>query len=226
MKAPQGAGLRKPVRADGRTAASTRWLTRQQSDPYVAEAKRRGYRSRAAFKLLEIDDRFKLLAPGAIVIDLGAAPGGWTQIALERTQRGGRTGMVIAVDLLEMQSIGGATTLQGDMLAPDLPAKLRLLAQGPVDVVLSDTAPAASGHRETDHLRSLALAEAAHALAREILRPGGSLVVKLFQGGGERDFFIGLGADFAAVRRFKPKSSRAESAELFIVATGFGRNKP
>lgn len=225
MKGVQGRGLRKSVRAEGRSAASTRWLERQHNDPYVAEAKRLGYRSRAAFKLLEIDDRFKLLQPGAIVVDLGAAPGGWTQVAVARVSRSGRTGRLIAVDTLEMQAIAGADLVQGDFLAPDMLGRLRALVHGPVDVVLSDMAPATSGHRETDHLRCLALAEAAQEFAREVLRPGGALVVKLFQGGGERDFFQALGADFATVRRFKPKSSRAESAELYIVAVGLRLNR-
>jgi 23S rRNA (uridine2552-2'-O)-methyltransferase len=216
-----GARLRKPVRAAGRRAASTRWLERQHSDPYVAEAKRRGYRSRAAFKLSEIDERFHLLEPGSIVVDLGAAPGGWTQVAAERVHRGGRAGRVIAVDLLEMQPVAGADLVHGDFLADDMPRRLRALARGPVDVVLSDMAPATSGHRETDHLRSVALAEAALDFARAVLRPGGAFVCKLFQGGGEREFFASVAASFAAVRRFKPKASRAESAELFIVATGF-----
>jgi len=213
--------LHQSVSAKGRSASSTRWLTRQANDPYVAAAKREGYRSRAAFKLVEIDDKYHLLRPGARVVDLGAAPGGWTQVAVARTRADRGQGAVVGADLLEMPAIAGATLLQLDFLADSAPAAVKAALAGPADVVLSDMAPSSTGHRETDHLRSLNLVEAALAFACEVLRPGGAFVAKLLQGGGERDLLQEIGRHFATVRRMKPPASRSESAEFYIVATGF-----
>jgi 23S rRNA (uridine2552-2'-O)-methyltransferase len=205
------------VTAKGRPLSSKLWLERQLNDPYVAEAKRRGYRSRAAFKLAEIDDKLKLLKPGARVLDLGAAPGGWTQVAVERV----RGGQVVALDLQDIEPIPGATILKVDFLAPEAPGLIRQALGGPVDVVLSDMAAAATGQTDIDHLRIMNLVEAALALAVELLKPGGSFVAKLLQGGGENAFLAELRRHFTTVRRIKPPSSRQESAEFFVVATGF-----
>jgi 23S rRNA (uridine2552-2'-O)-methyltransferase len=213
--------------AKKRTISSARWLERQLNDPYVAEAKRRGYRSRAAFKLLQLDDRFRFLKPGARVVDLGAAPGGWTQVAVERVsppekQMGGKqTGKVVAIDILEMAPLPGATVLTGDFLAADAPARIRAALDGPADVVLSDMAAPTTGHANTDHLRIMALAETAYAFAAEVLAPGGSFVAKVFQGGAERELLAALKRDFAEVKHVKPEASRAESAEVYVVALGF-----
>ncbi|MBM3952843.1 MAG: RlmE family RNA methyltransferase [Rhodospirillales bacterium] len=214
-----GRGAKARVRtARQRTASSTRWLQRQINDPYVAEAARRGLRSRAAFKLAELDGRFRLFKPGAKVVDLGAAPGGWTQVALERV---GPSGRVAAVDLRPMDAIAGATILEADLTDPATPAKIRDALGGPADVVLSDMSPAATGHGATDHLRIVALAEAAFAFAREILKPGGAFVAKVFQGGAEGALLADLKRSFATVRHAKPPASRSESAETYVVAQGF-----
>jgi 23S rRNA (uridine2552-2'-O)-methyltransferase len=208
--------------AKKRTASSRRWLERQLKDPYVAEAKRRGLRSRAAFKLIELDDRFRLLRPGARVVDLGAAPGGWTQVAVERTRTGRPGGgRVIALDLLEMASIEGVTILRGDFLDEAAPALVRAALDGPADVVLSDMAPPSTGHPGADHLRIMALVEAALAFAVEVLAPGGAFVCKVWQGGTEARALASLKQLFRGVRHVKPASSRAESAEIYVVATGF-----
>ncbi|HKO09646.1 MAG TPA: RlmE family RNA methyltransferase [Alphaproteobacteria bacterium] len=206
----------------GRTGSQIRWLERQLNDPYVAEARRQGYRSRAAFKLAELDDRLHFLRARARVVDLGAAPGGWTQVAVERTRAGRpQGGGVIAVDLLEMSPVAGAELLQLDFLAPEAPARIRAALAGPADVVMSDMAPASSGHRATDHLRIVALAEAAAEFALEVLAPGGTFVAKVWQGGAERALLERLRRRFAKVRHVKPPASRAESAEVYVVATGF-----
>jgi 23S rRNA (uridine2552-2'-O)-methyltransferase len=205
--------------AKGRRLSSTRWLSRQLNDPYVAEARRLGYRGRAAFKLIEIDDRFHLLKPGARVLDLGAAPGGWSQVAAARVAP--PRGRVLAVDLAAMAPLAGVEILTLDLLAQDADRRIRAALGGPVDVVLSDMAPAASGHRETDHLRSMALAEAALALAVDVLKPGGALLVKVLQGGGEAALIEAARRRFATVRRVKPKASRSESVEFYLLATGF-----
>lgn len=209
--------------AKGRRPSSIRWLSRQVADPYVGEAKRRGYRGRAAFKLAEIDDRYKLLKPGDCVLDLGAAPGGWSQVAAERVGAGGGRGQgrVVAVDIVPLAAIAGVAALTLDCLAADAAASLRSVLGQPASVVLSDMAPAATGHRETDHLRSLALAEAALGLALQLLAPGGTFLVKLLQGGGEVGFIAEVKRYFATVRRVKPKASRAESAEFYVLASGF-----
>lgn len=205
-----------------RTISSRRWLERQLSDPYVAEAHRRGFRSRAAFKLIEIDDRFRLLRPGSRVVDLGAAPGGWTQVAVQRTQAGKPGGgRVVGIDLLETEAIAGATMLTVDFLDEAAPAKIREALQGPADVVLSDMAPPSSGHPDVDHLRIVALVEAAVEFAVEVLAPQGALVAKVWQGGTEARLLATMKKAFASVRHAKPPSSRAESAEVYVVATGF-----
>ncbi|HZB93396.1 MAG TPA: RlmE family RNA methyltransferase [Stellaceae bacterium] len=207
------AGKRKP--------SSTEWLRRQLNDPYVAEAKRLGYRSRAAFKLQQLDDRFHVLKPGTRVVDLGAAPGGWTQIAVERVKAEQGRGRVIGIDLLPMEGVPGALLLQGDFLAEDAPERLRQALGGSADVVLSDMAAPTTGHAATDHLRVIALAEAAYAFAREVLAPGGSFIAKVFQGGTERELLAALKHDFASLRHAKPPASRSESAEVYVVAQGF-----
>ncbi len=204
--------------ARGRSTASQRWLSRQLNDPYVKAAKAAGWRSRAAFKLIELDDRFGLIAPGCRVVDLGAAPGGWTQVAL---RRGGPAARVVGLDLLEMEPIPGATLLRGDFQEEAAEAAVRAALDGPADLVLSDMAPNTTGHTATDHLRIMALAELALDFALKVLRPGGAFVAKLFQGGAEREMLARLRRHFAQVRHAKPPASRKESAETYVVATGF-----
>ena len=205
----------------GRTLASKLWLERQLNDPYVARAKREGMRSRAAFKLAEIDDRFHLFKPGSKVVDLGAAPGGWSQVAAERTFAADGRGKVVAIDLLDMPPLPGVTFLNLDFLDPAAPERLEALLAGPADVVMSDMAANATGHRKTDHLRIMALAEAAAMFAREVLEPGGAFLCKVLQGGTEGALLADLKRDFAAVKHVKPASSRPDSAELYVLATGF-----
>lgn len=224
-----GAGRGETVRvktAGKRRPSSTRWLERQLNDPYVAEAKRLGYRSRAAFKLLQLDDRFHVFARGKRVVDLGAAPGGWTQVVVERVQaREPGGGRVVAVDLSEMEPIPGAILLRMDGTTAEASARLRQELGGGADVLLSDMAPAATGHRQTDHLRIMALAEAAHETARELLEPGGAFIVKVWQGGAQKELLEALKREFDSVRHVKPPASRADSAELYLVALGF-RGRP
>ena len=218
----RGRRLSEKVRtAKGRKLSSTRWLQRQLADPYVAEATRLGYRSRAAFKLIQIDDRFHLLKRGRRVVDLGAAPGGWTQVAVERVGAKDGKGKVVSLDILPTEPVEGATVLCVDFYDARAGEEVKKALDGPADVVLCDMAASATGHRETDHLRIVALAEAAHHLAKEILSKGGAFVVKLLQGGTENEFIALLRADFAEVKRIKPPASRAESAEFYVVATGF-----
>ena len=218
-KGPGGRNLTRRVRtAKGRTISSTRWLQRQLNDPYVAEAQRQGYRSRAAFKLIELDDRFHFLATGGRIVDLGAAPGGWTQVAVARTGAGGR---VIALDLAEMAPLAGAEVIRGDFLEPEMPDILKQALAGPADVVLSDMAAPTTGHTATDHLRIMALCETALAFAREVLAPGGAFVAKVLQGGTESRLLAGMKQDFATVRHAKPPSSRSASAEMYVIACGF-----
>lgn len=214
-----GRGLRTRVRtAKGRKASSTRWLQRQLNDPYVAEAKLKGYRSRAAFKLLELDDKFHFLKKGARVLDLGCAPGGWSQVAKARI---GAAGTVVGADILAVEPIPGIALLQFDLAAPDAAETLRAALGGPADVVLSDMAASTTGHRATDHLRTIALFEAALSVAEEVLKPGGSFVGKVFQGGAAADILARIKRDFSQVRHVKPPASRAESVELYLVASGF-----
>jgi 23S rRNA (uridine2552-2'-O)-methyltransferase len=208
--------------AKGRKIASTRWLQRQLNDPYVEEAKRRGYRSRAAFKLAEIDDKHRLLRPGLAVVDLGAAPGGWSQIAAQRVQVMAGKGRVIAVDLVEMEPLGGVTELVLDMTDADAPDRVRAALDGrKADLVLSDMHASATGHKSTDHLRIMALVEAALDLAEDILAPGGAFLCKVLQGGASKELVARLNRSFAKVRHVKPQASRAESAEIYVLATGF-----
>jgi 23S rRNA (uridine2552-2'-O)-methyltransferase len=207
--------------ARGRTTSSQRWLQRQLNDPYVAEAKKRGYRSRAAFKLLQLDDQVRFLKPGTRVVDLGAAPGGWTQVAVERVKPERSDGMVLGIDITPIAPIPGATVLAKDFYDEDAPALLRERLGGPADVVLSDMAASATGDPQIDHLRIMSLAEAAHAFAAEVLKPGGTFVAKVLRGGTERTLLDQLKHDFAKVRHIKPEASRADSAEMYVVATGF-----
>ena len=203
--------------ARGRTVSQQRWLQRQLNDPYVVEAKKRGYRSRAAFKLLQLDDQFRFLKPKARVIDLGAAPGGWTQVSVERS----KGGVVIGIDLTPVDPIAGATVLAKDFYDEDAPEVLTKLLDGPADVVLSDMAAAATGETQVDHIRIMGLAEAAHDFARSVLKPGGAFVAKVLRGGTERTLLDRLKKDFVKVRHVKPEASRADSAEMYVVAIGF-----
>ena len=202
-----------------RTLSSRQWLERQLNDPYVKRAKSEGYRSRAAYKLAEIDDKAKFLKRGARVVDLGAAPGGWSQIAAERVGAG--KGRVIAIDVLEMEPVAGVEFLRLDFLDEHAPEKLKAMLGGPADVVLCDMAANATGHRRTDHLKIMALVEAAAEFAREALAPGGTFLAKVIQGGTEASLLASLKRDFASVQHIKPPASRAGSAELCVLATGF-----
>ena len=218
-----GAGLRGELKqrvktGRGRTASQKRWLERQLNDPYVARAKREGYRSRAAFKLLEIDERFKLLKPGQRIVDLGAAPGGWSQVAAKIV---GDSGRIVGIDLLEIEPMTGVEFITLDFLAPEAPKLLTDLLGGPADLVLSDMAANTTGHKQTDHLRIIGLAETAAEFAREILAPGGSYLAKVFQGGTEGTLLADLKRDFASVRHVKPNASRADSSELYVLASGY-----
>ena len=205
-----------------RTTASTRWLQRQLNDPYVAEAKRLGLRSRAAFKLIELDDRYRFLKPGMSVIDLGCAPGGWTQVAVERVKAGtDGGGKVVGLDLLPTEPITNAVMFEGDFMADDTPSRLTELLSGPADAVLSDMAANTTGHSQTDHLRIIGLAETALDFALQVLSPGGVFVAKVFSGGAEATLLSELKVNFAKVAHFKPPSSRKESAEMYVVAIGF-----
>lgn len=223
-KGSRPTGRRATVRvktARGRTVSSQRWLQRQLNDPYVAEAKKRGYRSRAAFKLLQLDDQFRFLKPGARVVDLGAAPGGWTQVSVERVKAGKGTGVVVGIDITPVEPVPGATVIAKDFYDDDAPAELIALLGGPADVVLSDMAAAATGDTQVDHMRIMGLAETAHDFARQILKPGGTFVAKVLRGGTERTLLDMLKKDFARVRHVKPEASRADSAEMYVVGTGF-----
>jgi len=201
-----------------RTLSSRTWLERQIRDPYVARAKREGFRSRAAYKLAELADKYRLLKPGTRVVDLGAAPGGWSEIAARRVGAGGR---VLAIDILDMKPIAGVEFLKLDFLDHTAPQRLKALLGGQADLVLSDMAANATGHRQTDHLRIMALAEAAAHFAREVLAPGGSFLCKVLQGGTEAALLAGLKRDFASVKHVKPPASRSDSAELYLLARGF-----
>ncbi|MDJ1160184.1 RlmE family RNA methyltransferase [Chelatococcus sp. SYSU_G07232] len=213
--------LKVRVRTAGkRSVASTRWLERQLNDPYVARAKREGYRSRAAYKLLEMDEKYRLLKPGQRVVDLGAAPGGWAQVAARKVGAPGR-GRVVGIDLLDIEPIPGVDFVQLDFLAPEAPDKLFALLGGPADVVMSDMAANATGHKKTDHLKIMGLAEAAVDFARQVLAPGGIFLAKVLQGGTENTLLADLKRDFAVVRHVKPAASRADSSELYVLATGF-----
>ena len=224
VTARKGSGsraLKVRVKSKGRKLSSKLWLERQLNDPYVARAKREGFRSRAAYKLIEIDDKARVLKKGMRVIDLGAAPGGWSQVAARRV---GAQGRVVAIDVLPMDAIAGVDFAQLDFLSADAPEKLRVMLGGPADVVLSDMAANATGHAKTDHLKIMGLVEAAADFAREVLAPGGTFLAKVLQGGTEAALLVGLKRDFASVKHVKPAASRSDSAELYLLATGYRRS--
>lgn len=222
MIEPGRGGLKARLKsAKSRSLSSRRWLERQLNDPYVAKAKREGFRGRAAFKLIEIDDRHRLLRKGARVVDLGAAPGGWSQVAASRIGSDDGRGRVVAVDLLPMVPVAGVEFLQLDFLDPAAPDAINAVLGGAADAVLSDMAANATGHRKTDHLKIMALAEAAADFAREVLAPGGAFLCKVLQGGTEATLLAALKRDFAVVKHVKPQASRSDSAELYLLATGF-----
>jgi 23S rRNA (uridine2552-2'-O)-methyltransferase len=208
------------LKTKNRSVSSRRWLERQLNDPYVARARAAGLRSRAAFKLAEIDDRHRFLQAGRRVVDLGAAPGGWSEIAAARVDAP-RRGRVVALDVVPMQPIAGVQFAQLDFLDPAAPPRISEMLGAPADVVLSDMAANATGHRRTDHLKIMALAEAAAEFARAVLAPGGVFLAKVLQGGSEATLLADLKRDFARVRHVKPAASRADSAELYVLATGF-----
>ena len=222
-KTPDGRRLKVRVKTGkGRTPSQKAWLERQLNDPYVAEAKKLGYRSRAAFKLIEIDDKFHMLKPGHRVVDLGAAPGGWSQVAAKRVWSAEGRGKVVAIDMHGMDPIGGVTIFHKDFYDLDAPAQLiEALGGEKADAVLSDMAAHATGHRQTDHIQIMDLAEAAIVFARNVLKPGGSFLAKVLRGGTEGELLKLLKQDFATVKHVKPSSSRDDSAELFVIALGF-----
>lgn len=223
MKKPAAHMLKKHVKtARGRPVASTLWLQRQLNDPYVALAKKEGYRARSAFKLIELDDKFGFLKPGKCVVDLGAAPGGWTQIAVERVKSTPENPTVVGLDLLEMDALPGAKTTQLDFLDDTAPDVLKEMLGGrKADVVLSDMAPNTTGMKNIDHLRIMYLLETAYAFACEILNPGGVFVAKIFQGGTEGQLLAEMKRRFETVKHAKPPASRKESSEFYVVALGF-----
>ena len=206
----------------GRTVSQKLWLERQLNDPYVHEARKLGYRSRAAFKLSEIDDKYRFLKPGAVVVDLGAAPGGWSQVAAARVKSVDGKGKVVAIDMHGMDPIPGVTILHKDFLEDDAPALLiEALGGAKADCVISDMAAHATGHRQTDHIQIMALAETAHDFAKQVLKPGGMFLAKVLRGGTETELLKLLKQDFTKVMHVKPMASRDDSAELFVLATGF-----
>jgi 23S rRNA (uridine2552-2'-O)-methyltransferase len=210
------------VRSKGKRKLSSKlWLERQLNDPYVLQAKREGYRSRAAYKLKEIDDKYKLLKSGMAVVDLGAAPGGWSQIAARKVGAADGKGKVVAIDVLEMPEIPGVAFAQLDFLANDAPEKLRAMLGGGADLVMSDMAANTTGHRKTDQLRIIGLVETAAAFACEVLNPGGAFLAKVFQSGAEAELLTQLKRDFATIRHVKPAASRQDSSERYLLATGF-----
>ena len=219
---PRAAGARlahqRVKTAKKRSTSSLRWLERQLNDPYVAAAKSEGYRSRAAYKLIELDERFDLFHRGGAVVDLGAAPGSWTQVATECVGPG--EGVVYAVDLVDIEPVSGAIVIQADLGDADAVQALIARLEHPIDIVLSDVAPPATGHAATDHLRIVALCETAEAFAKEVLRPGGTFVAKVWQGGAESDFLARLKRRYDRVKHAKPQASRADSAEMYLIAQG------
>ncbi|WP_294535918.1 RlmE family RNA methyltransferase [uncultured Rhodoblastus sp.] len=217
-----GRGLKTRVKtARKRTLSSTLWLQRQLNDPYVARAKREGWRSRAAFKLLEIDEKYQLLQPGQRIVDLGAAPGGWSQVSAKKTRSRDGRGKVVGIDLIDIEPIAGVDFAVMDFLDAEAADKLRSMLGGEADGVLSDMAANTTGHKKTDHLRIVHIAELAADFAGEVLKPGGWFLCKLFQGGETGELVTRLKRDYATVRHIKPQSSRADSAELYVLATGF-----
>ena len=217
-------GAQKKVRVKtrkNRTVSSARWLERQLNDPYVAAAKAEGYRSRAAFKLIQMNEDMHLLKPGQKVVDLGAAPGGWTQIAVDIIKPDKTGGKVVAIDYLDMPEVPGAEFICLDFMDNEAPDKLKKAIGGRAHIVMSDMAPPTVGHKQTDHLRIMALAEAAYAFACEILVPGGTFLSKVFMGGAEKDLLNQMKKDFTKVKHVKPHASRADSSEMYVVALGF-----
>jgi 23S rRNA (uridine2552-2'-O)-methyltransferase len=209
--------MKKIKTAKGRKTSSTRWIERQLNDPYVTKAKQLGYRSRAAFKIKEIDEKYNILKEGMYVVDLGAAPGGWCQIALEK-----KCARVVGIDLLPIDEIPGVIFMQQDFMADAAPDMLKkALGGGRADVVMSDMAHNTTGHRDTDHLKIMALVEAGYDFALEVLKPGGTYLAKTFQGGAEIDLLNRMKKDFTIVRHVKPKASRQDSSEMYVMATGF-----
>jgi 23S rRNA (uridine2552-2'-O)-methyltransferase len=210
------------VKSGGKRKLSSKlWLERQLNDPYVAQAKKEGYRSRAAYKLIEIDDKYRFLKSGMTVLDLGAAPGGWSQIAARRIGAADGKGRVIAIDLLEMPEVVGVTFAQLDFLTESAPARLVAMMGGRADVVMSDMAANTTGHRKTDQLRMMGLVEAAAAFAAEVLKPGGTFLAKTFQSGADAELMTQLKRDYTSVRHVKPASSRQDSSERYVLAMGF-----
>ncbi|MFG1300848.1 RlmE family RNA methyltransferase [Xanthobacter sp. V3C-3] len=221
-RGPDGRPLKVRVKtARGRTTSSQKWLQRQLNDPYVARARREGWRSRAAFKLIEIDEKTRLLKRGMRVVDLGAAPGGWSQVAARKIGLDEGHGKIVAIDLLEIEPIPGVAFAQMDFLAPDAPERLMEMLGGQADFVMSDMAANATGHKKTDHLKIVGLVELAVDFARQVLAPGGAFLAKVLQGGTEGTLLADLKRDFAVVKHIKPAASRADSAELYVLATGF-----
>jgi 23S rRNA (uridine2552-2'-O)-methyltransferase len=226
MKSPGNKGGARHLKtrlktAKGRKTSSTLWLQRQLNDPYVHQAKKDGYRSRAAYKLIEMDDKFRFLKSGQRVLDLGAAPGGWAQVAAARVKSTTQNPTVLGIDLLPIDSIAAVKLMQLDFMHDDAPRLIREALGGGVDVVLSDMAPNTTGHTPTDHLRIMVLLEAAYEFAKEILAKDGAFVAKIFQGGTERELLAAMKKDFTSVKHAKPKASRADSAEMYVVAMGF-----
>jgi 23S rRNA (uridine2552-2'-O)-methyltransferase len=214
--------LRVTVKSSGKRKLSSKlWLERQLNDPYVTRARREGYRSRAAYKLIEIDDKYRFLKPGMTVVDLGAAPGGWSQVAAKRVGSADGKGRVIAIDLLEMGEIIGVTFAQLDFLTQNAPDRLTAMIGGRADVVMSDMAANTTGHRKTDQLRMVGLVEAAAAFAAEVLKLGGTFLAKTFQSGADAELMAQLKRDYASVRHVKPSASRQDSSERYVLATGF-----
>jgi 23S rRNA (uridine2552-2'-O)-methyltransferase len=207
--------------ARGRKLSSQKWLIRQLNDPYVQQARMKGYRSRAAFKLLEIHQKYTLFKPGQTVVDLGAAPGGWSQVAAKHIHSSQAAGSLLAIDLVAMEPLTGVTFVRGDFLDPEVQAALRNQIPEGVDVVMSDMAASTTGHATTDHLRTIALAEAAYTFARSCLKPGGSFIAKVFQGGTDATLLAELKKSFKTVKHVKPQASRKESPEMYVVAQGF-----
>ncbi len=204
-----------------RKKSSNQWLERQLNDPYVAESKRLGYRSRAAFKLIQLDEKYKFLGKGKTIVDLGCAPGGWTQIAVQRNKG---SGQVVGIDILETEPIAGATLICQDFTSEDAADKLKELLQGEADIVMSDMAANTTGHQQTDHLRTIGLVEAAYEFAKEVLAPGGIFIAKVFQGGAEGNLLADAKKNFVKVGHFKPDASRQSSPETYLVAQGFRKS--
>lgn len=203
-------------------ASSNRWLERQLNDPYVAESKRLGYRSRAAFKLIQLDEKYRFLGKGKTVVDLGCAPGGWTQVAVERNKG---QGQVVGIDILETTPISGATMICQDFTTEDAPEKLKALLNGPADIVMSDMAANTTGHQQTDHLRTIGLVEVAYEFAKEVLSEGGIFIAKVFQGGAEGNLLADMKKNFTKVSHYKPDASRQGSPETYVVAQGFKKKE-